>query len=176
MAQLWVQDEAGAWGAIALDPAISAPVGAPGLACGVRVPPLALGGAVLLRSRSAVDETWLLQSAPGDAVTVNSSPLYLGLRALRDRDEIRIAGGHRFYFSTERLAHIEPFPQIDHAVICARCKQAIQPGSPAVQCPQCGTWCHQSSELGCWTYGQNCPLCDQPTALDAGYRWSPGAL
>src|ERR1039458_10576096 len=98
MAQLWVQDEAGAWGAIALDPAISAPVGAPGLACGVRVPPLALGGAVLLRSRSAVDETWLLQSAPGDAVTVNSSPLYLGLRALRDRDEIRIAGGHRFYF------------------------------------------------------------------------------
>ena len=48
-------------------------------------------------------------------------------------------------------------------------------GTPAVQCPACGRWFHQSAELPCWTYSDHC-LCPQPTALDCGYQWTPHGL
>ena len=109
------------------------------------------------------------------SVSVNGSRLDTGIRVLRDRDELRAAGG-RMFFSSESLAVVVPFPDPGKTTFCPRCKLAIAPGSPAVRCPQCGVWHHQSEELPCWVYSVSCSLCDHPTALDAGYRWVPGEL
>jgi len=134
---------------------------------------LAIPPARLLRCTAAERESWVLVGPP--AVRVNGSPLDTGIRALRDRDEL-LAGGVRTFFSTEVLATVVPFPQSEKTTFCARCKLAITSGAPAVQCPQCGVWHHQSEELPCWTYAPRCAMCDQPTALDAGFRWMPEEL
>lgn len=176
MAILHVQDEAGCWSIVPLEQDAYVLDGGPTPSIRRRAALPANGGALLLRTRNGDADTWLLKAAHSGAVAVNSQPLYLGLRVLRDRDEIRMDGAPRFYFSTEQLARVAPLPEIKHAVFCTRCNREIRPGDPSVQCPQCGTWCHQMAELNCWTYGQNCPLCDQPTALEAGHRWTPEAL
>lgn len=129
--------------------------------------------AQLLRRTSAERGSWVLVGPP--AVRVNGNPLDVGIRVLRDRDEL-LAGGVRTFFSTEALAAVVPFPQSEMPTFCARCKLAIASGAPAVRCPQCGVWHHQSEELPCWTYAPRCALCDQPTALDAGFRWVPEEL
>ncbi len=132
------------------------------------------GSPAALRFRATANDGWVLLAPPRSKVRVNSRPLTTGIRVLRDRDEI-VLGGVRSFFSTERLAGVEPFPggAGGATVFCARCRQAIAKDDPAVRCPGCGTWCHQREDLGCWTYGEKCPLCDQSTALDAGYRWQP---
>ncbi|HEV7403697.1 MAG TPA: hypothetical protein VGO11_12250 [Chthoniobacteraceae bacterium] len=117
-----------------------------------------------------VGREWVLLAAPG--LLVNGAPLRCGVRVLRDRDELRFAGGTRAYFSSERLAAVQPFAG-HPGVRCPRCRQAVDQGALVVVCPACGAVCHQTAELGCFTYGATCPLCDQPSALDAGYRWTP---
>jgi hypothetical protein len=104
---------------------------------------------------------------------VNGEPLWLGLRLLRDRDEIRLGPAARVYFSAERLAEVVPFPSPAREVHCPRCHQIIVAGSPAVACPGCQTWHHATAGLPCWTYDQRCAMCPQATALDAGLSWSP---
>ena len=117
-------------------------------------------------------ERWVLIAERGSGVTVNGVQLALGVRVLRDRDEIMHQSA-RWFFSAERLARVEAFPGAAGSVFCARCRQAVEPGSPTVRCPGCGTWYHQSESLGCWVYGEKCALCVQATALDAGFRWEP---
>ena len=121
-------------------------------------------------------ENWILKCSATAHVRVNGQPVYLGTRTLKDRDEIVLAGNSRFYFSTEELAHVEAFPSAAQPVFCARCKEQIAKDILAVSCPSCGQWCHQTEGKSCWTYGPTCPLCDQPTPLDTGYRWSPEEL
>jgi len=121
------------------------------------------------------EDTWVLLAAPSTSASINGQATLLGIRALKDRDEI-VVGGERLFFTKERLAMAQPFPGAGQAVFCARCKQEIASPCPAVRCPACGTWCHESEDLPCWTYAVACPLCDQPTALDAGYRWTPEEL
>lgn len=117
-------------------------------------------------------ERWLLLSPPDARARVNGEALLLGARILRHKDELQLAG-ERFFFSTERSAIVEPLPKLGHAVHCARCKQQMTDGSPAVRCPGCGAWHMQSKEYPCWTYGEKCSLCATPTELGSGLRWSP---
>jgi len=119
-----------------------------------------------------VGHSWLLLAARAARVRVNGELLGLGCRVLRDRDEV-VFGKSRSYFSTEKLACVEAFPGAAEKVFCVRCKQPIESGSPAVQCPGCQRWYHESIDLPCWTYGEVCGLCPHPTALDAGFRWEP---
>jgi hypothetical protein len=128
-----------------------------------------LSAAALVR-HAVEPEGWVLIGPR--AVRVNGASLDAGIRVLRDRDEI-VAGAGRIFFSSESLAAIVAFPAGAPPTFCARCKLAIAPGSPAVRCPQCVLWHHQSDELPCWTYAERCTMCDQPTALDAGFRWTP---
>lgn len=124
---------------------------------------------------SATDPArWALLALPGRA-TVNGIPV-MGLRVLRDRDEIRLVGLETAYFSTERLTSIQPCAVSNASIICPRCRQPIASGTPAVCCPACGVWHHQETALACWTYAERCALCPQPTGLDAGYQWTPEAL
>jgi hypothetical protein len=93
-----------------------------------------------------------------------------------DRDEILLHGVGRCYFSTETLARIEPLSEESATGCCPRCKQGMTAGEPAVRCPGCGVWHHQSDELPCWTYAERCAICGGSTALDAGFSWTPEEL
>jgi len=115
---------------------------------------------------------WVLTAAA--AARVNGTPVFGGLRALRDRDEIRFGARHLF-FSTEELPRVVPFAGAAEPVPCGRCRQPLAPGVASVRC-RCGVWHHQTDDLPCWTYASHCALCDQTTALDGSYRWSPALL
>jgi len=131
----------------------------------------------IIRRKGTDGGHWfVLAPAEKTAILINGVPLVAGIRVLRDRDEIRLSGADRLFFSTECLASAEPFPGLGQAVFCPRCKQEIAPQSDAVKCPQCEAWHHQSAEFPCWTYSERCALCDQLSNLDAGYRWTPESL
>jgi hypothetical protein len=119
---------------------------------------------------------WVLLCRPGSC-RVNGESVALGIRTLRDKDEIRPANGQRLFFSTETQARIAPFPGAAQATICPRCLLEIALGQPAVICPACGVAYHEDgdAELLCWTYGP-CSFCGQPGSLNAGLQWSPDEL
>ena len=136
-------------------------------------------GSVLLKSSqgSGKDEIWVLLVPPMHGVCINGEKVVLGICTLSDKDETRVPGRASFFFSTEKLACVEPFPSgSGQRFFCPRCKQDIPPTSLAMRCPQCGVWHHQSDDLPCWSYGEHCTLCDQPSDLDADYRWTPEEL
>jgi hypothetical protein len=115
---------------------------------------------------------WALIAPARSDARVNGAPVAAGLRVLADRDEIRIDGEVR-YFSAESLAVVVPLPATERTLYCGRCRLEIEAGSAAICCPTCGIWYHQSAELPCWTYTPKCGFCPQPTALDAGFAWTP---
>ena len=122
---------------------------------------------------SSGDERWVVVHTPGSALRANGTALATGIRVLSHRDELRQAGiAGRVFFSLEGLAQVVPFDGVEGSR-CPRCQQPIELGSPAVRCPQCGVWHHESEEFGCWTYSPTCSLCDQPTELEGGFRWTP---
>lgn len=175
MAHLWRVADAGDWEPWELD--------SPLLALGREARPRAIdsiAGAddgvlvVLRRAPASRDGEWLLLAEADASVHVNGLPVPHGIAALADRDEIRLPEGLRVFFSTERLAHVTPYPHDAPRGFCPRCKQPLQSGGAAVRCPGCGLWHHASTELPCWTYADHCAAgCPQPTALDAGFRWTP---
>ena len=172
MAHLWVETEPGEWGIRELVGQAEALDGNAGPGPGDRQHVAHHAGL-----RAGPDgKTWVLLAPPGNgAVRVNGMPLALGMRVLRERDEI-VVNGRRRYFSGERHAVVVPFPGSDRPVTCPRCRQEVLAGTPAVACPQCDAWHHQSEELPCWTYSPTCALGDQPTELGTGYRWTPEGL
>lgn len=128
-----------------------------------------------MHSRQA---TWLLLAPARSHVRVNDTLLESGIRTLADRDAIRIPGLATMYYSTERLACVEPFAGPEQ-IYCARCRLAIAEGDASVICPQCGVVHHEHGAEGrnCFTYAETCALCDQPTDLEsAGYQWTPEGL
>jgi uncharacterized C2H2 Zn-finger protein len=133
-----------------------------------------LAAAARFETAHTVDgDAWVVL---GDAtVRVNGFPLDAGIAVLRERDEL-LAGGERVFFSTEKLATITTYAGGERPVFCPRCKLEITAGTPVVRCPACGVLHHQSDDYSCWLYAEHCTTCDQPTALDAGFRWSPEVL
>jgi hypothetical protein len=172
MAHLWIRDELG-WGAQRLPDAGFDLAATPGARSRDRGRPAPAGEvARLVRANPEGRAAWTMIASSGADVRVNSRTVPAGLRVLADRDEIRV-GNDVLYFSTERLAAIEAFPVAGRVVFCGRCRQQIDPGSPAVCCPSCGIWYNQSPDLPCWTYSDKCTFCGHPTALDAGFAWTP---
>ena len=134
------------------------------------------GGVGLFRRMQEGCGRWILLSGRGRMVWINGFPLAGGIRVLDDRDEIRIDEVGTLFFSTEVRARIELFPGGDGPVHCARCKIAIEPGTPVVRCPQCEIYFHESEEFPCWRYSVSCAMCDQNTDLEAGFRFTPEDL
>ena len=178
MSFIWSSIAAGGWGIHALagessfgasagpHAGFSSPAGRPGRADIRIMPPEPDRGSA----------SWALLEGSEASVRVNGLPLVLGIHALRDRDEISVAG-QRYFFSTEELAQVTPFPGLAQPACCPRCKQKVEVGQTAVACPHCHAWHHQSEEFPCWTYDPTCALCQlQSTALDAGYSWTPDTL
>jgi hypothetical protein len=121
------------------------------------------------------DDNRTLFASPGPSVWINGWPLLTGARLLRDKDEIRMEGAEPMFLSTEVLARVSAFPGGARPAFCPRCRQIIESGTPAVQCPNpsCRMWHHHTTDCQCWTYAATCAVCDQSTALDSGYRWIP---
>ena len=192
MAHLWVEEHATAWVVIPLagstfeldELSRAARSGSASIAgtrspanasidsCDAEVP----SGAELHRAPPLDSAAWHLIASPVSAIWVNGLPLLAGFRVMRDRDEIRLADGSSGFFSTEALARVSPMPATDRPMSCPRCRQRVEPESPAVSCPACGLWHHQLDDRPCWTYAPTCSLCPQPTALDAGFQWTPTEL
>jgi len=128
---------------------------------------------MLLRAGAHGSVEWLLLAPTDRVVRINGMALPAGIAVLSDRDEIAEVPGRSLFFSTERLAVVEPMPAFDPLLVCPRCKQPIATGSPSVCCPQCGLWYHQTDELPCWRYSSTCSQCPAPTAVDAGFQWTP---
>jgi len=129
-----------------------------------------------LQRFAAESDEWILLAAPRAGISINGLPLQVGIHVLADRDEIRIGGRGSVFFSTERPARCEPLPPSDRSLVCPRCRQPIEPGTPAVRCPQCALWHHQSADLPCWSYAPTCALCPRSTEQDAGFQWTPEDL
>jgi len=171
MAHLWVQGEGG-WDAQRLEVArLELACGTSGRAEGEQLT-AGVEAAKLIRTGEGGSPVWALIAPHNSDVRVNGRAIFAGLRALADRDEIR-AGGKLHYFSTETLASVEAFPGAERPVYCGRCRQQVEEGTPAVRCPGCGVWYNESAELPCWTYTEKCTFCGHPTALDAGFAWTP---
>lgn len=122
-------------------------------------------------------ERWVLLAEPGPYPTINGESTDAGIRALSDRDAIRVAAQSVMYFSTEKPPRAEPYPGPD-PVFCPRCKLPVGHDDLAVRCPGCRIWHHHSDTAeSCWQYADTCALCDQPTELDhAEFAWTPGDL
>jgi len=194
MAHVFTQDVAGCWAlapldsdCFVLDPALRRPLKP------ISDDARPRSGILLQRIAPASRRAWILLSAPQARVFVNGDRVLVGMRLLRDRDEILVypmpggrrraksspcAKGVRLFFSTEELAQVVPFPAAAHEVFCVRCQQVIDARHPAVQCPnpECGHWHHAGGELECWTYEAACAMCNQSTAADADSRWTPEDL
>jgi hypothetical protein len=170
MAHLWIEDADG-WGAKKLD-GTQFDLAARSVRTTEGSSAASAKAAQLVRADAGGSPAWALIAPTDSGVRVNSRALPAGLSVLSNRDEIRI-GGEVQYFSTETLAEVVPFPGSVRAVYCARCRQEIEVGSPAVCCPNCGIWYNQSAELPCWTYAEKCAFCGHPTTLDSGFTWTP---
>ena len=167
MASLWFEELPGDWAIRALSapadvlaPDSTSPAGAPFLAY----------------SDAPAARGWHLLAPPHREVWLNGLPVLAGVRTLCDRDEIRTDAGDTFFFSTEELAAVTALPAGDATIMCPRCRQQVETGTSAVRCPQCNLWHHQSDTLPCWTYAPTCAMCPQPSALDAGFQWTPTEL
>ena len=133
-------------------------------------------------SQAGGQTAWaLIVGVPQGAARVNAMRLPHGIRMLRHRDEIRL-GNERFFFSTESLARIEPFPGLDArggvvSARCPRCTDPIHAGAPAVRCPSCDIWHHEMPEIGraCWSYW-TCAVCGGPNDITDEFRWDPTHL
>lgn len=169
MAQLWIR-ESSEWAVLPLEGARLALADLPSR------PDAPCPDALLLRGIGDGRAEWHLMARPSSGISVNGLPLLAGVRTLTDRDEIHVPDLGSLFYSTERLAQIEPFPVAGHQVSCPRCRQAIASGTPAVRCPGCEVWHHGSEELPCWTYAPTCALCQQSTVPDAGFKWTPEEL
>jgi hypothetical protein len=138
---------------------------------------------LMVRCGGGTPEQWCALGRKRASIQVNGAPLLLGVRLLYDRDELVIradgaSAALHCFFSSEKLAEVLPYPGGDGPVRCPRCKQPIERNQMAVRCPNaaCGVWHHEEARLRCWTYAATCALCDQPTQLNAGFRWTPEQL
>ena len=126
---------------------------------------------------------WVLITPASTALHVNGVPMATGVCVLRDKDEILCDSLGRRYFSIESRICVEPFPGGERAFMCPRCRLEIEKGCHAVRCPSCNVWLHQTEDaidtarnLPCWTYAERCAVCNWPTDLNAGPRWTPEGL
>ena len=173
MAHVWVRSAAG-WEAWQLAGAVR------GLTAEIVLRPeqnAAAQNALPRLVHSDVDgkSVWAVIAAVKAGVRVNGRALPAGIAALADRDEIRTSDGQQFFFTTETLATPVAFPGSQRPMICPRCRLKIDAGTIAVRCPGpgCGLWYHHTEGSPCWLYAEKCVFCEQSTAMDVGFSWTP---
>lgn len=144
-----------------------------GLSARLPEPGESLRGRMVLRPAPDAASRWLILAPAESRLRLNGERLGTGISLLQERDELLLPGCAPAYFSTEEVAAVAPLPDLARPVVCPRCRQEIATGSPAVCCPGCGVWHHQSPDSGCWNYSPTCAQCVQPTSLAFDHRWRP---
>jgi hypothetical protein len=193
MSHIWHWNNAeDAWAAVEL--AQSAFVIVPGAAvplCAIDETASLESPLLIQDSRDSAGDRWLLLVRNGTGVLVNGDRVELGVRSLRDRDELLVlpkrsstSGSNAalehlpLYFSTERLPRVEAFAAGPRPVICARCHGSITEGN-VVRCPnpRCRQYHHQADAQPCWAHLETCAAvgCGWPTHMTQ-YRWVPNAI
>ena len=129
------------------------------------------------RTPLARRSSWTLLAGREASLRVNGTvALVLGIRALRDRDEISFAG-QRCFFSTEELARIVPFPGWLNPFAA---RGANKRWSLAIPPSRARTAVRGITSRRNFPAGPTMPTCAfcqlQSTALDAGYSWTPEML
>lgn len=189
MAQIWselrssdVGEGEARWGVVSLDASCDALslTGDPARPVARLIGERAAGGAYILRHDGTGGAVkWMLYAGPEARVAVNGLSLSLGMRQLRDRDEISLPDGCHLIFTVDSTPQVTAFDAVDGEVVCPRCAGPIKSQQLAVRCPRCGVWHHEdeSAERSCWTYGPTCMACGkQATALDGEPAWTPEGL
>jgi hypothetical protein len=173
MAHIWFRNDEDIWSAMTLDRhAVDISVHPPqAMAEGFQMGEDSL--VVVIRSAAGDSPVWVLLAGAKSDVRINGFAPVARVHVLQDRDEIRVQSLDPIFFSTETLARTGEFTATERAVFCGRCRQPIQNGEMAVNCPKCGIWYHQTEQLLCFTYSPQCNFCDQSTSLDAGFNWIP---
>lgn len=125
---------------------------------------------------SGEKNSWLIVAGPGAPVAVNGLPLILGVLALRHKDSITLKG-KEFFYSEDSVAVPEPLPEDLTDIRCALCTGRIEPGSPSVACPACGSYFHEDQEgagaLACWSSCSTCVNCHRPVVKKGETGWLP---
>jgi hypothetical protein len=151
----------------------------PRAATGATLPIPGADGQIVIRRAEggAPQDNWHLLAPPSRAPRVNGQAVALGIRALRDRDEICLPGRPPLFFSTEQLVAVEPFTGLPDGR-CPRCTKIIPGESPAVRCSGCNTWYHAAADRNCYTYGENpiCVVCGADAVVSGEFGWSPEEL
>jgi len=132
MAHLWIKDERDGWSVVPLDaPAFALSQNPPRR---MRVSDESVARALLVQQSGANPLRWLLLSHPGEDVRSNGDATTLGVRVLKDRDEINVACLGAFFFSTESLARVDAFSGATQKIFCPRCRQVIDEGAACASC------------------------------------------
>ncbi len=177
MSQLFQRLESGRWQALKLAGETLSLIGeSASVADGSAAATTPSPGPVLRRLASGSGDAWVILAPASAPVRVNGQQLHTGLRVLAHRDAVQLGAAPPLYFSSERVAVIEPYPGGRVPVFCPRDKTVITAGSPAARCPSCSSWFHQSEALPCLNYGEVCPICGERTELDGELRWTPGEV
>lgn len=129
--------------------------------------------AQVIRTESGFSRRHVLVWGDADAVRINGLPLPTGIHVLADRDELRIRGRGPLYFSKETFPVIETFEGKPPRVECGRCSKPVEVGSSVVYCPVCRVVYHETADFNCWTCVPACRHCGHPTAIGAGFQWTP---
>ena len=121
--------------------------------------------------RNQVRVRYLLMADPR-CIRINGR-MFAGVRVLRELDEIGGFGGCPLFFSDEepgRVVQRDPEGAVAECPICGD-----EVAGPAVRCPRCGIWHHESPERPCWSSRELCSTfgCPQSTHLNAAERWTP---
>ena len=105
-------------------------------------------------------------------IRVNGNP-FLGVRVLKDRDEICVPGALPFFFSEREPAQVLRELPEGLSVTCPSCGDLVF--APAAECPACGALYHESEDRPCWSSGSTCMTygCDQPTQMERAFSWTP---
>jgi hypothetical protein len=138
----------------------------------------------VVRADAAAGPAWVLTAGAKADVQVNGRRMAGRLRVLTDGDDIWIGafwqGSQRFVFAADSPPFVVTYYGADFMTDageqppCARCGRRIGMGTPAVECPTCHAWHHESPDARCWTRSTTCSSCQQATDLSAPFRWRPG--
>jgi hypothetical protein len=164
---VWMLNSSGAWGAHPLTATHDLELHADGnLACLTHS--TAWQVRLLPCNDGSDSPAYVLLVKDGAPVRLNGQqPLSVSL--LQDRDEIML-GSVYAYYTTEVLAEIVPFAGAHETIFCARCKSALAEEGPAVQCPACSLWYHETEAQPCWSYAQTC-VCSHPSTVETFVWW-----
>jgi hypothetical protein len=140
--QLWQRDNDGTWSAHRIDAAVFLHRDAHGVYGLAREPRAAVLAAIVALPENA-SQPAVLVPAPDARITVDGFPA-LSLQALRDHDEVGVAGEHgaRWLFGAYAPPVVRRHCEEDGNVSCVRCKLELAPNAPVTACVACGRLYH----------------------------------